>query len=72
MTDTEKLCEYYSDLTSILRETDRELEKLDTQFVHGKNSYFSFIERLYPHLTYIRRASYERDCIKQEILCRCV
>lgn len=72
MTDIEKLCEYCSDLTSMLCETDRELEKLEKQFVQGKISYSSFLERIYPHFMYIRWASYERVCVKQEILCRCV
>ena len=72
MTDIEKLCEYCSNLTSMLCETDRELEKLDNQFAQGKITYLSYVQRIYPHLIYIRRAYYERDCVKQEILCRCV
>ena len=43
MTDIEKLCEYCSNLTSMLCETDRELEKLDNQFAQGKITYLSYV-----------------------------
>lgn len=67
----EDLCRHYCDLTAMLRETDRALDKLDKQLRQGKISLSTFIKFEHHHLTYVQKASYERDCIKQEILHRC-
>ena len=67
----EDLYRYYCDLTAMLRETERALDKVDKQLSHGSISPSTFIKFEHHHLIYVQKASYERDCVKQEILRRC-
>ena len=67
----EDLCRHCCGSTAMLRETDRALDKLDKQLSQGSTLLSTFIKYEHHHLTYIQKASYERNCIKQEILRRC-
>lgn len=67
----EKLYLYYYGLTARLQEAERALDKLDKQLAQGSILPSTFMKCEHHHLTYIQKISYERACIKREILRRC-